>query len=421
MPTRFSQLFASLLIGTALLSACAGAPAAQLPTSAPAPTTAAEPAATSAPAATAPTAAPAATSAPSDDEIKAGIQQTLDVYAKAFNDNDAKLLQQTVDQANAPFRRLVQGTFDRYQQSFRAGQIHWSFKANTVTPRDLGFMMAQIERQDGGVADWTFRQVNGKWLLSEPTEKQIGKRTQVDTEHFVFYSYPWADDVTPQLMKLMESARNQVLERLGKLSDQKLSVYIKPVFGVGSAENPNVAAYCDCMGNGTRARMIIFAPHSYQFSFYDPSTGWEPELQSTLTHEYTHFVNDRMFTPMARMADWMYEGIAEYVSDNPRSGEVQAAVSSDHIIPIIDPSGQVNKQDLEHIYILETDRSLAYGEAYSLVAYIAEKHGGLDGWWKLMQVYDKEQNFDKALQGAFGVSYQDFDKDWRAWLKQKYS
>ena len=49
------------------------------------------------------------------------------------------------------------------------------------------------------------------------------------------------------------------------------------------------------------ARIVIFAPESFSFSFYDPSQGWEPELQGTLTHEYTHLVNNASFTPIARM------------------------------------------------------------------------------------------------------------------------
>ena len=97
------------------------------------------------------------------------------------------------------------------------------------------------------------------------------------------------------------------------------------------------------------------------------------------------------------------------------------AVQSDNIIPIIDTSGQFNKQDLDHLSILDQDVSLAYGLAYSLVAYVNEKYGGMDGYWKLVQAFDRQQNLDKALQEAFSISYEQFDKDWRAWLKQKYS
>jgi hypothetical protein len=421
MHTRLSQILASIALGAALLAACAGSPQAPAPTSAPA----AAPAATSAPpaAVSAPTqaAARAATSAPTEDDVKAGIQQTLDLYSKAWIENNPDLLQQTVDQSNAPFRRLVSGRFDTFQQSIASSIYKTDYKVKSVKPRDLGFMQAQVERaSDGAVADWLFRQVKGRWLLSEPTEKQIGKRVKIDGEHFTYYTYPWADDINPKLEQLMENARAKVLERLGKVPDKKTNIYILPVFGIGSPQDPGVLAFYDRAARGV-SRMVIFGPESFSFGFYDSSQGWEPALQGTLTHEYTHLVNDASFTPIARMTDWMVEGLAEYVSDHPRTPQVREAVWANKIIPIIDTSGTVNKQDLEHLSILDKDVSLAYGLAYSLVAYINEKYGGMDGYWKLVQTFDKEQNLDKALQGAFGISYEQFDKDWRAWLKEKYS
>jgi hypothetical protein len=46
-------------------------------------------------------------------------------------------------------------------------------------------------------------------------------------------------------------------------------------------------------------------------------------------------------------------------------------------------------------------------------------------WWdgRLLEARTgirQKQNFDQALQEAFGVTYEHFDKDWRAWLKAKY-
>jgi len=415
------RTLAGFMIVTALLAACASSSPAQSPTPPPAPAATSAPIATVAASAPTQAAAPATTSAPTDDEIKAGIQQTLNRYAQAYNDNQPDILKQVVDQSNLPFRRLVQGRFDSYQQSVFAGQITFEYKVDSIKPRDLGFVQAQVARvSDGTVADWLFRQVNGKWLLSEPTEQQIGKRVTTKTEHFVYYTYPWADDINPRLEQLMEIARAKVLERLGKVPDTQANIYILPVFGVGSPQDPGVLAYYDRAMRGV-ARIVIFAPESFSFSFYDPGQGWESELQGTLTHEYTHLVNNASFTPIARMSDWMVEGLAEYVSDHPRADEVRAAVRSDNIIPITDTSGKFNKQDLDHLSILDQDVSLGYGLAYSLVAYVNETYGGMDGYWKLVRAFDKQQNLDKALQEAFGISYEQFNKDWRAWLKQKYS
>jgi hypothetical protein len=200
MHTSLPRILAGFMIGTTLLTACAISPSAQSPTPSPAPATASAPIATVAASAPTQAAAPATTSAPTDDDIKAGIQQTLDRYAQAYNDNKPDILKQVVDQSNLPFRRVVQGRFDTYQQSIFAGQVTSGYKVNSIKPRDLGFVQAQVTRaSDGGVADWLFRQANGKWLLSEPTEDQIGQRLTIKTEHFVYYTYPGPRTSTPSL------------------------------------------------------------------------------------------------------------------------------------------------------------------------------------------------------------------------------
>jgi hypothetical protein len=430
----FRSRMAALLLAPALLAACTQAQPAP-PTQAPANTTA--PAApTQAPATAAPTTTSAPTAAPtaaatatpadvgqlSDEQIKAGIQETLDLYAKAYNEGDGELLKQAVDQKNVPFRRLVQGRFETFQESINAGRSTFAYSVGDITRRDLGFIQAQV-LSNGTVRDWLFRLDGGRWVISEPTEKQIGKRVTTETDNFVFYTYPWADDINSDVMQLMEQARDIVKQKLGKIPEQKAEVLIKPIFSLPPPENANVLAYYK---QSTRAgvpdRMVIMAPHSFAFGGYDEARGWQGELLTTLAHEYTHLVNNRSFTPIARMSDWMVEGLAEYVSDPeaPLGRGVPTAVQTDQIIPLVDTSGAFNKQDLEHLTILDKDVSLAYGLANTLVAYINEQYGGMDGFWKLVANYDKQQNLDSALQSSFGIGLEQFEADWHAWLKQKY-
>lgn len=422
----------ALFVGTALLFGCTPLPQAAAPTSTTVPTTAP---ATSAPAAaetaatettaapTSATAAPSATAegagaTASDEDIAAGIQQTLDIYTKAYNTNDKTLLQQAVDPASAPLRRLLTVRFDIFQTSINAGGTFDFNVEKILTRHDYGFVAAQVS-SNGALFNWTFREVDGKWLMSEPTNAQIGKKETIESEHFTFRTYPWADDVNPTIVKLMEQARDTVVERLGKGTEGKAVVEVRPTFASGGITSSGMVAYYNRDGRGVH-QIVLYTPDSYVFGRYDPSIGWEGELLSTLVHEYTHLVNNASFTPIHRMSDWMVEGLAEYVSDNPRAGEVSQAVRTNQLIPIVDTSDRVYKQDLMHLTILDKDRSLAYGESYSLVAYIADTYGGLDGFWKMVGIYDKTQNFDTALDQAFGVTYGEFDKGWRDWLEQKY-
>lgn len=420
---RHSAHLLSLLVLSALaaglVAGCAGGGQAPAATGAPQATVAPS---TQAPPATVVPAASAAPAAPTEEQIKASIQETLDTYARAWNENDLDLLRQAVDQTNRPFRRLIEGRFETFQESIRAGTITYRFTVGEIAERDLGFVQAKVSNGNE-VADWLFREVDGRWVLSEPTEDQIGERMRTEDDGFVFLTYPWADDVNGRVMELMKEARDIVEEKLGRLPEQQSEVLIKPIFGVGTLESAtSLAYYSRAFRQGAPDRMVIFAPQTFMFGFYDPAEGWEETLLSTLAHEYTHLVNDRAFTPIARMSDWMFEGLAEYVSapDAPLRRGVPLAVETDQIIPIIDTSDRVYKQDLEHLTILEKDVSLAYGLATTLVEYIAETYGGLDGFWKLVEAYDKAQNLDVALQQAFGIGFEQFDAEWRAWLKERY-
>jgi hypothetical protein len=380
---------------------------------------------TPAPAPTAAPTAPAGT--PDDAAIIAGIQATLDAYASAFNQNKQDILESTVDQSNAPFRRLVEERFNTYQKSVFAGSHDWKFTVDGIERRDLGFVLGHIVGGGQTRYDWLFREVDGKWLLSEPTERQLGARYTFQSAHFTYQAYHWSDsdDVNKQLADLMERARAKVLEKLGKVPEEKYTVNIRPIFGLTPPSSPNALAWYQPAARPIGDRMQINAPESYQFGGYDPQTGWQGELLSTLTHEYTHLVHTRSFPQYYGLSDWMSEGLAEYVSDNPRAGEVSAAVASDNIIPIVNRDSVTAPQDLDHLSLLNKDVSLGYGLAYSLVAYIAKTYGGIDGFWKLCGAMRAasgtgEARYDKALQATFGVSYQEFDAGWRAYLKKSY-
>ncbi len=419
-----TTLCLTLLIGAAVVAACTAAPS--TPDATPVPVVVVqtrevivtvEVLVTARPT---PTAAP--TKAPSPTDIKRGIQASLDLYARAYNENKLDLLKQTVDQTNAPFRRLVQSRFEDFQKSFLSGKFRFGYTVDDVQPREYGFVQARITADGGGTADWLFRQVDGRWVLSEPTVEQAGQVKRVETEHFIFNTYPWADDVNATVIELMENARLRVLDRLGKAPDERALVDIMPVYGLRPDDSPTAAAYYDERSrNAPQDRILIYAPHTYLFGYYDPDRGWQQDLENILTHEYTHLVQNRSFDNAGALADWMVEGLAEYVSDAASDYTLDQAVKDNHIIPIVDRTSSImQRQDLTHLYLLREDQPLAYALAHSLVVYIDRKYGGLDAFWKLARAYDKYQEMDKALRSALGVSYEEFDRGWRAWLKQLF-
>jgi len=195
---------------------------------------------------------------------------------------------------------------------------------------------------------------------------------------------------------------------------------IKPIFGLGSPVAADLLARY--LPDARDPQIEVFAPGSYPFGFYDPAIGWEQPLEATLTHEYTHLVMDRSFIPLGQVSGWMREGLAEYVAGIRHQDTLREIVRSGRIIPIIDTAAPaLQKQDLQHFDTLDADPEQTYALAYALVAYITERHGGVDGFWKFAQAYDQRADLDLALQQAFGITYAQFDTDWRAWLKTTYA
>lgn len=356
----------------------------------------------------------------SDEEIEAGIQDSLDLYAKAYNENRPELLEQVLDQENKPFRRIVRSRFDDDQASSFAGSFDYRFALVKIRRREFGYVIAHFQLWDSYEADWPFRFVDGRWVLTEPGIEQVGEPIKSESEHFIFTTYPWAEDFNQQIMDMMETARSNVEHVLGKVPGEKANVSIMPIYGL-SPFNPMNAIALYNMNQGSIKDVIeIYTPESFAYSFSDSSLGWDGTLLKTLTHEYTHMTHARSFGKAGRLADWMSEGLAEYVSGATENTFYACdALHSGTVIPILDESDAVYKQDLMHMYLLEKDFGLSYNFATSLVEFTVEKHGGLDGFWDLANTLDKTSEFKKAVKESFGISYDEYNQGWQKWLKKQ--
>ncbi len=305
-----------------------------------------------------------------DAEIIDGIQDTVDTYADAYNKNDVELLKSVTDGENLPFKRLVTSRFSDYQKSIYAGSYTFNYQVDSIQRMPLGFVLAHLLSDGDTAYDWLFRLVDGKWILSEPTEAQFGNPIEKETDLFIYELYPWNESLNEEIMDLMENAAARVKEVLGALPAEKAKVEILPGYSADPYADPNSLAYYQTGGNGEPDKMVIFSPNSFSFGWYDAQKGWQPDLEATLIHEYTHMTHQRAFDKAGKLLDWFSEGLAEFVSGSERYYEVRNALDPDQLIPIVDNSVNINQQDLGHIYLLENNVSLAYAEAESLIMFI---------------------------------------------------
>jgi hypothetical protein len=353
-----------------------------------------------------------------DVVIQAGIQKTLDDYNSGLAKNDKSLFLNTVDPGNQALWKFANQNFDYLESTVFMLTDRLGMKVTQIEVLPQGLVLATITRdRDGWIAHWYFRKVDDRWVLSEPTMEEAGASQTFEDGNYTFKTYPIAEDVNARYFYLMEKARTHVQKDLGKAPEGKVRIDVFPAAGMSPDVKGGLSGWQ--IGSSTEGtdEIYILTPTTYFFGFYDPNAGWEPDIEMLLAHELARIAYVRNFGNPGQGVDWFFEGLVEYVAGYNEMPGVKSAIEEDRIIPILDPSG--NKADLAHFANVE-NRVLAYGLAESLVAFIAEKYDGLDTFWALARSYDQTQDLKRSIQETLGVSYEEFDTAWRAWLKEDY-
>jgi hypothetical protein len=351
-------------------------------------------------------------------EIKAGIQKALDGYNSGLEKNDKTLFMNSIDSNSHTLWESTSSNFDVLENAGFPQTVKLGMEVAGIKILSPGLVLTKIIRdRDGWIANWYFRKVDDKWVITEPTLKETGSPQTSGNGNYTFKTYPIAEEVNAEYIALMENARVHVQKDLGKAPDSKIKISVFPAAEMSPYATGDLSGwYISPNADGTDDIYIV-TPTTYFFGFYDPQKGWEPEIETLLTHELARIAYVRDFGNPGQGTDWFFEGLPEYVAGYDQRPYIKDAIQRNTIIPIIDPSEK--KADLAHFSNLENG-PLAYGLAESLVAFVVEKYGGLDTFWALARSYDKTQDMKKAIQETLGVSYEDFDGAWRTWLKEEY-
>src|SRR5690606_591803 len=67
----------------------------------------------------------------------------------------------------------------------------------------------------------------------------------------------------------------------------------------------------------------------------------------------------------------------------------------------------------------EADARLAYLLSASAVSFLAER-SGLDSFAAFFDAWRREGDFDTALRGTYGLTLTQYEREWRAMVKQRY-
>lgn len=363
------------------------------------------------PASISPTAAVAATSTAAPRKpMEDGILTAMASYEAIIRDGQTIGIADLTD--SAPIRRFLTSAAGAAPPS--EGAAHRSYQIAATSEPILGIIEAELARDDGRHLRMLFRQHGDTWVITEPTEVELGApititRGQLLIESYTNYVY------TDAVISVIEDAYTRVQRFFGSMPDQELRVVLKPAFGVGAIIPFDVQAYYE---HGRRPQLMITVPWSVSFRPYDPDDGWQSIVSHLAAHELTHFVHqtDPRLASVNKAPGWVAEGLAEYVS---------TPLWLDLARPIHERDGWLPLEQADGVSLLSLDalspkdRAIAYIQAQLLIAYLARD--GQQQLWEFIAAYAEAPGtgaarLDTALHASLNSDLSSFINNWEKWV-----
>jgi len=225
--------------------------------------------------------------------------------------------------------------------------------------------------------------------------------------HFDVYFYEAERDLLPKIVSYAETAYDRIARRLDYQIDEPTSLIVYATHSAFEQNNiiqgfvpENVGAFA----TDVRFRMVL------------PADLPDPELFELVMHELTHIFEYHVLFQGSigraiaqRPPTWMMEGFASYMADDEGAWEkmfLRDAVVNDNIPPI-------SRVDFQGF--------MAYRFGHAVFDFMEERWGD-DGVQDF--IYELRNTIgaraDRAIERAFRIDPEDFDSDFRRWLRERY-
>ena len=338
-------------------------------------------------------------------EIQAVMQAQHDALVK----RDLKAYQATYDLQRPALRRCRQEEFD---VAGRAGTPPAAQRVIKVTGYGDTYALAWVEEGSFGVARYYFRQVDGKWVQTEPLEEELGG-AKTTTMNGVEIDYWGIDgDVVEALGRGSVAARDAVAK--SQLSDSKDPFRIRfyPTRALAGLQGCRVVGYH--VTNAQQDKTIRFLRYWFTADLKDLNSYSVANIQ----HEGLHGVQDQ-FSPgiTARLEWWMVEGWPDYVGQSRSAATIKATVCGTPT-PTLRQLADGPREDLPET--LPEDVSRYYAFANSMVEYLYAQLGGLNTYKQLLTAYKAGVDAKVNYPLVFKMTPDEFYSGWLAFAKKKY-
>lgn len=207
------------------------------------------------------------------------------------------------------------------------------------------------------------------------------------------------------LADVLDPMHEEVCARLGHQPAQKTLIDVMPdhrSFGVRITGLPRIHTIAVCTGPTIAIEIPKEGPQQKHLGLFDPL--------AVLRHEYTHTVTLSM--TKNRIPHWLTEAVAVALEDTPRTFDTcQLLASASNRGMLFDLDG------INWAFVRPekpTDRPQAYAQGRWMVEYM-ETRFGWDAIRKLLFSYADGIREDEAMRGAFGISREEFHRDFLGW------
>jgi hypothetical protein len=244
-----------------------------------------------------------------------------------------------------------------------------------------------------------WRNADGRWLYAG--EYWIS----TDTEHFRVHAAPGLEDAAREVIAMLPDIYTYVTGALAYTPTTAMQIKLYTT---------SEALIANTLLRLPRIRGWNEPGESLKLWAIDN----EPPEPSSLAHEFTHFLSFEMAgTKHSQMPWWLEEGLATYVG----SYFEEAKARDGRLQQVRDWANDGKLVSWDQISDFEATPvrlwRYVYPQGYTFVRFITETYGEAkrNAWIKAMS---KDASLGEATQSAFGLSFDQLDAQFAAWLKK---
>ncbi len=259
-------------------------------------------------------------------------------------------------------------------------------------------------------------EIRGLATLAQATADATKNFVETRGAHFVIRHAPGKDALlVPYALDALERAYAALGDDFGDRPSSPIRVEIYPEVADLAKVSPLTLKEIETSGTIALCkfnRLMIVSPRALLAGY--------PWLD-TLTHEYTHFIVSRVSRNTVPI--WLHEGLAKFEERRWHAASggglsptmehlLATGLSRHHLITFEQMHPSMAKLPSQE------DTALAFSEVYMAVEYL---HGlvGWDGLRKLVGAMRDGHNDAQAVALVLGKPFEEFQRDWRNWLRGK--